>query len=319
MGRALRERIAAEVDAQKLGLEVVYVGVIQAHPENTVAKAFAEVVNARQLVIANIRAARVEENKILSAVAGDRERAADLADTLDRIADAERARTLAERVTGSNAAAGEALKRFDELKAPHSALVEAEAARESAAVTLKETRDEFELGLGQSKRAIAAAEEALKQAEAAAVAARQAYDAAAEPIRAALRESLGEEVAAAVVQEGEARLTLGYWNGQLETLLVGLEGAAAVRLAQAQALRWQREMKAAGEVAVLQNERYAYEAAPEIFRARRFLEVLRDGLGRARKYFVMVDDPERVKLRIEAQERARPDLATTPLGGGSPR
>ena len=76
---------AKAVDELGLGLEVVYVGMQNVHPDKVVATEFRKVVNAEQEKIAAIREALVKENEILSAVAGDRRRARELAQAIENI------------------------------------------------------------------------------------------------------------------------------------------------------------------------------------------------------------------------------------------
>ncbi|HMQ17364.1 MAG TPA: hypothetical protein PKC49_15465, partial [Phycisphaerae bacterium] len=102
-----------------------------------------------------------------------------------------------------------------------------------------------------------------------------------------------------------------FWNELLEQDLIGLEGEAAVVLAGAQARRWERELRSAAEVARVLNERSAYAAAPEVYRARRYLQVLAEGIRDARKY-LLAFDPGTLHLRLEAQEQARPGLTDMP-------
>jgi len=83
-------------------------------------------------------------------------------------------------------------------------------------------------------------------------------------------------------------------------------------LAVARASRWETEARAASEVVVLERERTAYAAAPEIYKARSYLQTLVNGIRASRKYLLMFEDAGRqTKVRIEAQETARPDTIPT--------
>ena len=63
-----------------------------------------------------------------------------------------------------------------------------------------------------------------------------------------------------------------------------------------------------------QNERHAYAASPNIYKARRYLEVLVKGLAGARKYFLAFDPKDRnVKVRFETQEMDGPDFTQMSL------
>ena len=69
--------------------------------------------------------------------------------------------------------------------------------------------------------------------------------------------------------------------------------------------RWQTEMGAAAELVRVQNEREAYRAAPEIYKSRRLMEVLVDGVKDARKYFLAFDPGKRtVRVRFVAEDQA---------------
>ncbi len=81
-----------------------------------------------------------------------------------------------------------------------------------------------------------------------------------------------------------------------------------MRLAEAQAQRWQREMQAASELTRLENERETYAVNPKVYKARRYLEVLVNGMKKSRKYFLAFDPKGRnIHLRGEMQEKLRPD------------
>ncbi|RMF81652.1 MAG: hypothetical protein D6744_06880, partial [Planctomycetota bacterium] len=71
IGDELRRRIAQRADEMGLGVEIVYVGVQQVHPDQDVAKEFRDVVNAQLEKVTSIRQARIEVSEILSKVAGD--------------------------------------------------------------------------------------------------------------------------------------------------------------------------------------------------------------------------------------------------------
>ncbi|MBI5865427.1 MAG: hypothetical protein HZB38_13155 [Planctomycetes bacterium] len=172
-------------------------------------------------------------------------------------------------------------------------------------------QDEYDLGMGRSLREIEESRKALEPVDEAAKAARAALDKELNGIRSELTRTSDEAAVDAYLRSRGADFELTFWNKLIEKTLVGLEGQAAVQLAQAQALRWQREMTAAAELTKLDNERVAYAANPQVYKARRYLEVLVTGLTNARKYFIAFNPEGRnVHLRIQAEEKLRPSAAT---------
>ncbi len=314
VGGALRDRIAQRCAALGLGLQIVHVGMLQVHPERTVAEAFRTVITAQQEKIAEIRRARVKENEVLSRVAGDRERAILLAAAIDNVQAGEERRAPLERALRSLSpgAVESALRSFDELRPLLNERTELAWESRQAEARHRLILEEFELGLGRGVEQILAAEARAKELAQSAAQASERVEAAAAPIRAALAREHGEQAAADAQRYADVRASLEFWYRRLERSLTGLEGDAAVALAEAQARRWQLEMQAAGEVTRLENERFAYAAAPELYKKRRYLEVLVNGLKDARKYLLAFDPGDRrVHIRLETQEQARPGLAET--------
>jgi len=316
IGPELHRRIAARVEELGLGLEVVYVGVLQVHPEKNVAQAYRELINAQQQKIAEIRKARVEENKTLSKVAGSTSQARALVYTLDQVAHYEALhndalRALEEAGVQDTDVARERLK---ELETPAREQVKAQWEATLAQRDLARAEEDFQLGLGRSLRQIEVARRRAEEAAQKADQARRKFEQAAQPLRRELAERYGPQVAEHLIREARARFALAFWNEKVEGYLAELEGDAAVALADAQARRWEHEMTTAGQVTRLEKERIAYQTAPRIYRVRSYLEVLVDGLKRARKYFLAFEPGRRqIKVRYEVQERARPELGSTPL------
>jgi len=313
-GRLLQERIARRAEELSLGVDIKYVGILQVHPERTVAEAFRGVVTAQQEKIAEIRRARVSENEILSRVAGDKQKAITLSHATDQVQENELRRNELEQELGQwsegNASIPDDL--LDRLRPPTTARLEAQWQLELDSQALSRIKDDFELGLGGSLRDQEKAEQAVRSSEDKLREAEAAWESAVAPVRAELLGTYDAELVEAWLAHAETLEALAFWNRQLEEHLSGLEGQAAVVLAEAQAQRWQREMRAAGEVALLQNERYAYAAAPEVYKARSYLQVLVKGIKDARKYFLAFEPPPNLHIRIEAQEQAQPDIVDIP-------
>jgi len=310
-GPALRERLNRRIADLGLGISVVEVGFPKVHPEKSVSTAFRKVVTAQMEKTAEIRRAIVTENQMLSEAAGDRRRARQLARAIRNVTAFEQSLSLTELQMRSDAPLS---------AAEEAAMTSAEPAFEAAIAVEWElqrriqerddTEKDWGLGLGRTTEQRNAAQEAVKQAEQQAGQARQALESALVPARAALAARGAEQVERQIAHR-RARVGAAFWDREVEHALIGVEGAAQVILAQARAERWERELRAAAEVARVLNERSAFEAAPEVYLARRYLEVLREGIREARKY-VLAFDPSTLHLRLEAQEQARPELTDMP-------
>ncbi len=315
-GEEIRDRISRRAAEAKLGIEIVHAGIAKVHPEKTVAEAFRRVVTAQMQKVAEVRKARVSESETLAQVAGDRERALDLAHAIRSVGQSERMLTDAQAVLRRLSAAEPAVESYlpGEVRAAIVARIEAEWARDQAAGRLSAIETDMELGLGRTSRQREEAAERLAQAEQAYHEALAAQSAALEGVRVELAGRHGEPAAAALLDLAIADVNQEFWNSRLERALPLLDGEAAVVLARARASRWEREMRAAREVTRVINERGAYAAAPQVYKARRYLEVLTNGIKDARKYFLAFQPGDRkVRVSLEAQEEARPELTDIPL------
>ena len=308
IGALLRDRIGKRV--LNLGLEVVYVGVMNVHPERTVSEAYRAVVKAEQERVSAIREALVTESERLSKVAGDARTARVLANAIERDRKANEAvnDSLQVLATANPEIVQEMLSTLTPLDDLIKRHVEAEARLERARDQRREVEQDFELGLGQTTEARHKAADAVTQAEndERAAAAALAKDVA--PLQQAAAARLTPELAEALIQGAEARMARAYWDERLLQVFTPgrLEGEAAARLAAAQADRWTIEMNAARELTQAENERDAYRAAPSIYKARRLMEVLVDGLKDSRKYFLAFDPGARqVRVRIIPEDEVR--------------
>jgi regulator of protease activity HflC (stomatin/prohibitin superfamily) len=307
IGDVLRARIAARV--QPLGLEVVYVGVTNVHPERTVAEAFRNVVKAEQEKTAAIREALVTENERLSKVVGETGRARVLAVAIQNAREAIETVNRAERALQKvpPAALVAAEKQLDVLQAALLADVVAQARLATALERFRQVELAFELGLGQTLEARSQAALDINDARTAAETAHQALLAAEEPLRAKLA-GLDELQVAALLDRSRALVARDYWERELAERFTPqrLEGEAAAMLARALAERWAMEMDAARQVAQLENEREAYYAAPAVYKVRRLANVLTAGLKDARKYFLAFDPGDRiVRIRLVTEDDLR--------------
>ena len=301
----LQERITKRV--REFGLEVVYVGVTTVHPEKTVAQADREIIGAERQKVTAIREAQVMESQRLSAVAGDSERARRLAQTTVRVRESN------ERLNGALRALREVQPETvtalsDRLMAA-ATLIEAHtqsvADLEDAAATWRQVEEDYELGLGQTFGAPERARDVVRMAEGAEREAAARVEEAFAPVRAEAAGQLTPEQVDALVASVTARVAGAYWDRLLDDEFRDPElgGEAAARLSQARAERWTIEMGAAVELARAENEREAYQAAPEVYKARRLMEVLTDGVRDARKYFLAFDPGDRlVRVRFVAED-----------------
>ncbi|MFO0838691.1 MAG: SPFH domain-containing protein [Phycisphaerae bacterium] len=313
-GEDLRKRIAARCAEMKLGYDIVYVDLVNVHPEKTVAEAYRGVINARQEKIAEIRKAQVTETEVLSKVAGSRELALVVADALEQINPNEVLKNQTEqKLSEARGVAQPDQAALDALGPLFMARTEAAWAVSRAADAAAGLAEDFELGIAGTARQIEQAEQAVQEAQARESEAVAKLEAGLTPLRRSLSGRATTEVVDAWVRNAEARFALQFWYGVLEKQLPRLEGDAAVALAEAQANRWQAEMQAAAELARLHNEREAFRAAPAVFRARHTLAAIVEGVKAARKYFLAFDATGRsVKVRYEAQTVARPGLLDMP-------
>ena len=314
-GTELKDRISERLKELNLGLEVVYVGVQNVHPEPGVAKEFRKVITAEQEKIAAIREALVRENQILSEVAGDRDTAKALARAIDPI---NPNTSLLDRSELVLAAADQKLvsalqTRVSELKPLFTSVVETRWRLSLAQQDKRQVDYDFDLGLGQNVDDKTNAAERVVEAEAVVAEAEQKLTEALEPIRRDALKGLNEATFAALRDHAQARFALEFWNGRLDQLLPDVRGEASAILARAQAARWSKEMQTAAQVARMEGERGAYRAAPRVYKIRKYLEVLVQGIQDSRKFFLAFEPAGRqVRVRFIAEEEARAGIENLP-------
>lgn len=315
-GEVLRKRIVERARDRKLGVDIKYVGILQVHPTKDVSESFRAVVQAQQERIAKIREARVTENKTLSKVAGDKRKALAISHAIDEVQVNELRRSELDRALRGMDRESNPLREpgaLDTVRPLIDARLRAKWTLDLEQQILARIRKDFELGLGGSMEDQARAATAVELETRALREAETRLAAEVKPLRDRLLKYNDAAVVDAWIEQAETLVALDFWNRRLEEDLTGLKGAAAVTLSEAQARRWQLEMRAAGELALLQNERYVFAAAPEIYKARSYLQVLVNGIKDARKYFMAFEPGERkVHVRLEAQEQARPDIVDIP-------
>ncbi|MBI3828386.1 MAG: hypothetical protein HY291_02650 [Planctomycetes bacterium] len=193
-GDRLRERIQRESDANGLGIEVLFAGILSVHPHHKAAEAFHESVQALQERETKIEQAQQERIKTLSQVAGSPDQAAKLVAEISK--------------------------------------------------------------LNQLKNAGAKPDEI----------------------------AAGELAAERAIREGS--------------------GEASQELAKAEADRWTRENAERGKAERFLKELLSYRQAPQYFVARRYLEVISEGLGsdKVRKY-VLAAERDKLTVRMDLKDQ----------------
>ncbi len=311
LGRQVKKRLQDRADHFKLGVEIVYCGLHNIHPEKTVAEAFRNVVNAEQEKIASIREALVGENKRLSAVAGAPRRAKRLAHAINKLTDSDvRVNDASHALRDVDRAVWEPYARMlDELSPLFTEAERAGWRADLAAAQRDQIERNYQLSMRYSQGDRIAAEERLASADAEAEAAQARLSEALEPLREQMRAALTEPQSKALIDLAGGRAALVFWNAELESQLTDLQGAAAVRLAEGRAMRWGLELSAAAEVTRLEREREAFHAAPNVYKTRLWLSQLAERIATSRKLFMAFDATGRdVHLRYQAEEQARPDV-----------
>lgn len=308
-GEIIRGRINERLKQLNLGLSVVYVGLQDVHPAKTVAEAFRNVIAAEQEKVTSVRRAIVVENETLSKVAGEKGKALRLAAAINGDRESERRLSDAElRLRNANTPVpGSLNEQLNSLTPQFQGQLDARWAREQAENKLDQTREDFELGLGGSSAAVQEAEKTLDEAKQREVAATASLDTALEPLR---KSSGGSaDLVRAAIDDKAAQVASNFWQRNIEAELPGLLGDAAVAIASAQAKRWERELQAQTELETQLRQLNAYLAAPEVFKARTYLQTLAEGISKSRKYLFTFDSSKypQVRLRIDANETASPD------------
>lgn len=308
MGDWLKQQLADRVS--ELGLEIVHVSVGNVHPAKTVAEAFREVIKAELDRGTALRKAIVEQNQKLTRVAGEKALALALSAAIDNAREADVLLNQAETQLDGvpDAAVEKAMERLAPAEKPFQARVEARYRLDRARERLETIQRDIDLGIGRKISELQEAQAAVNEAEQALDRLDASLNDAFAAAQKDLAGTLTPEAFEGVVARLKARLALSFWNERLEALLRGLGGEAAVKLEEAQAKRWQQEMKVAGELARFQNEVAAYEAAPSTYRLRKYLDVLVDGIKDSRKYFLaFLPNGRKVHVRMETQEETRTD------------
>ncbi len=312
-GQLLRNRIAKRVREQQLGLEIVYVGLYNVHPDASVAESYRSVINADQEKNAVIREALVLEKALLSSAAGDPQFARRFALAVDQMKAADLDMNRSGQKLESDSPAG--LERsLRDLRPLFEAVVRADAELRLARLHRDEVELEFELDIGGDIGRRAEAGARMASAEAALTAAREARDAAVEKV-AEQSPSVASETVALVVRHVQSQVALGHWLADLGAKLERLEGESAMILADAQAERWEIEMRTEANFNRYLNEREVFRRAPRVYKSMMLLETLAQGLQKARKFFLAFDPGDRkVTVRFVAEDEQDVGVLSMPTG-----
>ncbi len=116
-----------------------------------------------------------------------------------------------------------------------------------------------------------------------------------------------------LVAEGASEAEVNKAREDVETLFAGragvsdgVSGQAAEIIAMARAERWLEENLARGRVDSFKKELPGYQASPQLYKVRRYVEVMINGLRDANKYVIARDGE--VFLRYDSQEREKVQL-----------
>lgn len=105
--------------------------------------------------------------------------------------------------------------------------------------------------------------------------------------------------------------TLAAKTLEVEKLIRDGGGDAGQVIAEARAYRWERENRERGRAERFIKQLLAFEASPKLYKMRRYLEVLAEGLSGARKYMIVADRAKLV-LRGDFKEAGGSPVLTAP-------
>lgn len=274
--QALQSRIQNRMDELKLGVELVYVGVLSAHPPTEAVPQFEKVLEAERLQDKQRYEAQAEANRTLAGVAGDPGKALLLyvalhkAEVLDDL----------KKTKGNPEAFDIAIR---------------EAIRQAGdQIKVLQTEIHRETLLGKKEKDLKTRMNL-----------RKAYEVFLAELRAVEK---GRETFDYVRVIAEAR-------EDVEKRFETLEGKPAQLLAEARAYRWQRELGEVTRLELYRKQLLPFRAAPKIYRFSRYMDVLEEVLPEMKKYVIGIDrDLLELRLNLETQERDVLDTATEGRG-----
>ncbi len=93
-------------------------------------------------------------------------------------------------------------------------------------------------------------------------------------------------------------------EGRIDTLLAEARGEAAEILHEARSYRWKRSVGERADGERFAGELLSFQASPDYYRARRFLEVLAEGLSNRRKFVIAGDAGDTPVFRMDFSDPA---------------
>ncbi|MBN1943532.1 MAG: hypothetical protein JW849_09600 [Phycisphaerae bacterium] len=269
---ALRARMQKRMDELHLGVELLYVGVLSAHPPSEAVPQFEKVLEAERLQDKQRYEAQAEANKTLAWVAGDPGKALQLYVALHRAELLDELRKLRKDAGKFTPAVEEAVD-----QAQGQIRVLAGEIRREKLLGKKESDLETRIGL------------------------KQAYESL-----------LGELLRAKRDREGfDYDQALADARADVETRFDELEGEPAKLIAEAQAYRWQRELSEKTRLELYRKQLLPFQTAPTVYRFGRYMDVLDETLPNTMKYVLGVNrDLLELRLNLETQEKDVLDVAT---------
>jgi regulator of protease activity HflC (stomatin/prohibitin superfamily) len=100
----------------------------------------------------------------------------------------------------------------------------------------------------------------------------------------------------------DARAKADALRARLEQIVLDSRAQAASVISNARALRWNALMDAQTIAAEVTGQVPAWAANPELYRTRRTMEALADALSQVRVKYMLMPDPNRVRLDVDLQE-----------------
>gem|GEM_PF-313243 len=117
-----------------------------------------------------------------------------------------------------------------------------------------------------------------------------------------LRRLESEAAAGKGDSSSDARAKADALRARLEQIVLDSRAQAASVISNARALRWNALMDAQTIAAEVTGQVPAWAANPELYRTRRTMEALADALSQVRVKYMLMPDPNRVRLDVDLQE-----------------
>jgi regulator of protease activity HflC (stomatin/prohibitin superfamily) len=265
--RELKKRIQTIADELDLGVEIVFLGLVSAHPPAAAAGAFEEVLEAERRIDEKRYQAEGIANQILVDVAGDPDLGLELAAAI---------RTL------------EQLRDMDQMKKSPAGL---DLAVKNAIRSTKDSIAQLDIQVAQQKLL----GQNLLGRQTAKDRLRESYVAYLDRLDAIDADQADYDYESAIAE----------YVKKVDTFFSQVAGRPAVLIAQAQADRWQKELTERGRYESFQRELLAYQASPQVYSFDRWMDVWDEVLPNTMKYVLGVErDRVEYWLNWELQKEA---------------